>query len=90
MDREQVEQRIRAILVADFRIAPERITSTATLRGTLGLDSMDAIDLLLLVHQEFGFEAEVESYRSLVKLEDFVDFVHRRASDAKAGGDGQG
>jgi acyl carrier protein len=83
MNREQVEERIRRILVEDFRIAADRIDSAATLRGTLGLDSMDAIDFLLLIHKEFGFEAKVEDYQNLVKLDDLVDFVHRRALDGQ-------
>ncbi len=65
MTQEQVLDRLREILQADFRIPREKITPEATFRGTLGMDSLDAVDLIYLVSREFGMKADVEAFRDL-------------------------
>jgi acyl carrier protein len=84
MTREDVATTVRRILSEDFRIATDRITDQATLRGTLGLDSMDAVDFLLLLHKDFGFEARIENYRQIESVGDLIDFVHRRVNDDRS------
>ncbi len=86
MRREEVKAVLRRILIEDFQIQPERITGDATLSRALGLDSMDTVDFLLLIHKEFGFEEDLESYRNLDTFSDLVSFVESRLEAQRTDG----
>ena len=49
----------------DFKVSAAKITPEATFRGTLGLDSLDAVDLIYLVGKTFGIKARVDSFAEL-------------------------
>ncbi|MGA9523958.1 MAG: acyl carrier protein [Myxococcaceae bacterium] len=75
MTHEDVMARLKEILQSDFRIPAEKITPEATFRGTLGLDSLDAVDLIYLVGKQFGVKAEVDDFRDLHSVQSVVNFV---------------
>lgn len=78
MTREQITTKIRAILVEDFRVPEDAITDDATFRGSFRLDSLDIVDLILLLQKDFGYKAPVESYRELDRFDKLVAFVEQQ------------
>jgi acyl carrier protein len=76
--RDEVLAKVRAILASDFSIPEDKITPTATFRGTLGMDSLDAVDLIFFVESAFGYKARVHDYRDLHSVDTLVDFVLAR------------
>jgi acyl carrier protein len=75
MTQEQVLARLKQILEADFRIAPDKVTPDASFRGTLAMDSLDAVDLIYLVSREFGLKPNVEAFQSLDTVQKVVDHL---------------
>lgn len=75
MNHDQVLAKLKEILQADFRVPPEKVTPDATFRGKLGLDSLDAVDLIYLLGRAFGFKTEVESFRDLHTVQKVVDHL---------------
>ncbi len=75
MTQEQVLSRLREILQADFRIPAEKVVPDATFRGDLGMDSLDAVDLIYLVSREFGLKADVEAFRDLDTVKKVVAYL---------------
>jgi acyl carrier protein len=82
MTREQVLVKVKQILQADFRVPAERITPDAAFRGSLGLDSLDAVDLIYLLSKEFGLKPDIESFRDLDTVEKVVAYLASK-SEAK-------
>jgi len=76
--KEDVIAKLRSILVEDFSVPADKITPSATFRGTLGMDSLDAVDLIFFVESAFGYKARVHDYRDLHSVEALVDFVMSR------------
>jgi acyl carrier protein len=75
MTHDEALGRLRQILEEDFRIAPAKVTPEATFRGTLGLDSLDAVDLIYLVGKSFGIKATVDNFKDLHSVQKVVEFV---------------
>jgi len=75
MTQEQVLSRLQEILQADFRIPKDKVTPGATFRGDLGMDSLDAVDLIYLVSREFGLKADVEAFRDLDTVQKVVAYL---------------
>lgn len=74
--REEVYARLRGILITDFSVPPDKITEESTFRGTLGLDSLDTVDLIYLLKKTFRLEnARTHDFRDLHTVRQVVDFL---------------
>ncbi len=81
MNCEQIEDKIRGILVDDFKVPTDAVSGQATFRGTFRLDSLDIVDFILLLQKDFGFKAAQESYRELDNFAKLVDFVEGKLKE---------
>ena len=76
----EVLAKIREILLADFKVPQEKITPQATFRGNLGLDSLDAVDLIYLIGKAFGIKPSIEEYKDLHTVQSVVEHVKRKVA----------
>ena len=82
MTNDEVMSKLRQILEEDFKVPPAKVTPEATFRGTLGLDSLDAVDLIYLVGKSFGVKATVDNFKDLHSVQKVVDFILKSKSAA--------
>ena len=75
MTADDVRTKLTDILVSDFRIPREKITPEASFRGNLGMDSLDAVDLVFLVCKAFGMKPDLHPFRELHTLDKVVAFL---------------
>jgi len=75
MDRSAIVERINQFLVEEFEVALEKITPEANLRDTLELDSLDYIDLVVVIESNFGFKVKPEDFVSIATFQNFYDYV---------------
>ena len=67
----EIFQRIRSIFIEEFELEPELLLPEATLFDDLGLDSLDAVDMVVALEKEFGVKVkDEESIRSVRTLDD--------------------
>ena len=82
MTYEEVFKRLSEILQNDFKVPAAKIAPEATFRGTLGLDSLDAVDLIYLIGKSFALKARVESFADLHSVKAVADYIVRAKSEA--------
>lgn len=75
MTQEQVYEKVVAILASEFEINKDDIHLGANLFTDLGLDSLDAIDLMVTLDKELGVEIQTEEMKDLRTIQDVCDFV---------------
>ena len=78
MDQQEVISRINAFMVEDFEVDEQAIVPEADLRATLDLDSLDYIDLVVVIEQNFGFKVKTEDFQQMHTIKDFYDYVSNR------------
>ncbi|MFO7749233.1 MAG: acyl carrier protein [Desulfobacteraceae bacterium] len=61
---------VNQILAEEFEIDPDLLKPEALLNEDIGLDSLDAVDLIVMVDKELGVRIEEEEARNLKTLED--------------------
>ncbi|HEX6225819.1 MAG TPA: acyl carrier protein [Chryseolinea sp.] len=75
MEATTIIEKINGFLVEEFEVAPEKITSEANLRETLQLDSLDYIDLVVVIESQFGFKVKPEDFAGISTFQTFYDYV---------------
>lgn len=83
MDKKVIET-IHAFLIEEFEVAPEKISPEANLRETLALDSLDYIDLVVVIESNFGFKVKPEDFTSIITFQDFYQYVNSRVAQQKS------
>ena len=91
MDIEQLRSRIKHLIVESLQIEgldPEDIGDDQTIFGEgLGLDSVDALELVLALETEFGIKVESDEMRreSFASVNALADFITERVAADEAG-----
>lgn len=77
----EIVEKINHFLVEEFEVAPEKIVAEANLRETLQLDSLDYIDLVVVIESNFGFKVKPEDFISIVTFQNFYDYVASKVGE---------
>jgi acyl carrier protein len=64
------------ILVDEFEMDKNKITPTARLYEDLELDSIDAVDMLVLMKEFVPGKIDPASFKQAVTVQDVVDILH--------------
>ncbi len=80
MDKASIIEKINGFLVEEFEIDAGKIFPEANLQQTLELDSLDYIDLVVVIESNFGFKVKPEDFASIVTFQNFYDYVINRVS----------
>lgn len=81
MDKLDIIEKINGFLVEEFEVEAEKIIPEANLRETLELDSLDYIDLVVVIESNFGFKVKPEDFVSITTFQNFYDYVHERVGE---------
>ena len=74
---EQILEMVRSALAELFELDPARVNREARLSDDLGIDSIDAVDLLYRVERSVGRKIGAEDFRSVRTVGDLVDAIAR-------------
>ena len=78
MDIKEINAKVDAFLVDELEIDPEKISDDARLKEDLGIDSLEVVDVIVLVEEEFGFKMRPEQFRDLKTYGQFCQFIYDR------------
>lgn len=84
MTNEEIIEKINTTLAEEFEVSIDVIKPDAPLMETLELDSLDLVDVVVLVEQNFGFNVTGEDFAKIRTFQDFYDLVITRTSENKA------
>ena len=80
MTNNEIIEKIHHFLSEEFEVEVEKLTPEANLKDTLGLDSLDYIDLVVVIESNFAFKVKPEDFTDIVTLEDFCNYVISRVN----------
>ncbi len=78
METAEIVSKINHFLVEEFEVDIEKIVPEANLRETLQLDSLDYIDLVVVIESNFGFKVKAEDFTDIVTFQSFYDYVENK------------
>ena len=81
MTKEEIIAKAIEVLAEEFEIDSAEITPEASLKDTLGLDSLDLVDVVVLVDQHFGVTLSAPDFIGVVTFENFYDLLDRKINE---------
>lgn len=76
MTKEEIAGIIKKFLIEEFEIDEEKITPEAHLKDDLGLESLDFVDIAVIVQKEFGLTLKGEEMTAIRTLDDLYGYIH--------------
>jgi acyl carrier protein len=78
MTRQEIEEKVRAFLVDDLEIDEDKIFDEAKLKDDMGLDSLDFVDIVVIVERDFGFKIKPGEMQGVTTLSQFYDYIESK------------
>jgi acyl carrier protein len=71
----QIINTINSFLIEEFEIDEAQISPTARFKEDLDIDSLDLVDLVVVIEKSFGFKVKGEEIVKLKTLQEFYDYI---------------
>ena len=78
MTRQAIEANVREFLIDDLEIDEEKIHPEALLKDDLGIDSLDFVDIVVIIERRFGFKIKPEEMAGVQTLRQFCDYIESK------------
>ena len=78
MSIQEIEEKVKNFLVEDLEIEEEKIAPEAQLKEDLGIDSLDFVDIVVIVEKNFGFKIKTEEMAKVKTFNDFCDYIEKK------------
>jgi len=75
MTRGDIENKINGFLMEEFEIEGSKISPVARLKNDLGLESLDFVDIAVIVQKEFGLTMKGEEMTAIHTLQNLYDYI---------------
>jgi acyl carrier protein len=74
-DYNEIFERARKMIAEQLGVAEEQVTLEASFIDDLNADSLEMVDLIIAVEEEFGIQVSDEDAEKLKTVKDAVDFI---------------
>ena len=75
LDKSEVADRVITVVKNFQKIDPSKVTPKAHFQNDLGLDSLDTVEIVMALEEEFGFEIPDNEADKINSIELAVDFI---------------
>jgi len=80
MERAKIEEIVKSFLIEEIEVDEEAIKPEALLKDDLGIDSLDFVDIVVIVERNFGFKIQAEEMAEVKNLKQFCDYIESKIS----------
>ncbi len=78
---ENIEEKVREIIVEKLGVDPEDVTPEASFTEDLGADSLDTVELVMALEEEFGIEIPDEDAEKIQTVGDAIEYIKERLEE---------
>ena len=79
MAKEEIFDKLKELVVDQLGVEEDEVTMEASMQDDLGADSLDLVDLVMSVEEEFGVKVADEDLENIKTVGDIVNFIEDRA-----------
>ncbi|XP_065875727.1 acyl carrier protein 2, mitochondrial [Euphorbia lathyris] len=75
LDKSEVTDRVVTVVKNFQKVDPSKVTTSAHFQNDLGLDSLDTVEVVMALEEEFGFEIPDNEADKISSIDLAVDFI---------------
>lgn len=79
-----IEERVRKIIAEELSVSEDKVVPDASFIGDLGADSLDTVELVMALEDQFETEIPDEDAQKILTVRDAIDYVTSRTSNVAA------
>lgn len=72
-----IEERVREIISEQLNVSKEEVVPEASFTDDLGADSLDLVELVMALEEEFEIEVSDEDAEKIRKVKDVFDYIDK-------------
>ena len=80
MNRADIEAKVKDFLINELEIEEDVIFPEAKLKEDMGIDSLDFVDIVVIVEKNFGFKIKAEEMVGVDTYTKFCDYIESKIS----------
>ena len=84
MKIEEIIDKVNEILIEEFEVDAEVIEAGKNLKETLDLDSLDYVDLVVIIESNFGVKLVESDFMGMVTFQDFYHIINNKIAAKNA------
>jgi acyl carrier protein len=81
MTRTEIDEIVKNFLIEEIEVDEAVIKPEAHLKNDLGIDSLDFVDIVVIVERNFGFKIKPEEMQGVTTLSQFCDYIESKVAD---------
>lgn len=78
MNKQEIIENLNSFLSEEFEVEVSDILPEGSIKDTLGLDSLDYVDLVVLIESNFGFKVKSEDLPSIKTFTNLYDYIESK------------
>ena len=78
-----IDERVKKIIVEQLGVKEEEVTSEASFVDDLGADSLDTVELVMALEEEFETEIPDEDAEKITTVQQVLDYIKEHADKAE-------
>jgi acyl carrier protein len=71
----ELEEKVKGIIVSQLGVDADKVVNSATFVDDLGADSLDTVELIMAIEEEFDCEIPEEEAANISTVQEVIDFV---------------
>lgn len=75
MTLQEIEEKVRDFMIEELEIEEESIAPEALLKEDMGIDSLDYVDIVVIVERTFGFKIKPEEMTNVKTFSQFCEYI---------------
>ena len=75
-----VEEKVREIIVDQLGVDEQQVTADAAFIDDLGADSLDTVELVMALEEEFDVEIPDEEAEKISKVQDAINYINNNTN----------
>ena len=76
----EVVQKVKSIIAEQLGVKAEEVTDSASFVDDLGADSLDTVELVMALEEEFGIEIPDEDAEKMTNVGEAVRYIEEKAA----------
>lgn len=80
-----IEDRVKKIIAKQLSVSDDKVVPEASFIGDLGADSLDNVELVMALEEQFETEIPDEDAQKILTVKDAIDYVSTRAGSVEEG-----